>query len=179
MTQEFLKDEAFLEAVIGVGIPVVRSLYHDIINKIIDEKRRKQLKKKFDKLLPELPLGAKKIIIADKTFYMYFKEVTNSELSTYNMNRETIGKILKIVGITSDEASNFNYLVDDRNCTFSAPMNYNRVFMDKNKDFISELIDALPMDDIIRDIQFKIDDELGIYFVYQDGVNFGLTVDAI
>lgn len=179
MAHEYTKDSEYLGAVIGIGIPVVRSLYYDIIDRITDEKRRKQIRKKFDKLLPELPLGAKKIVFEEKTFYMYFKEIKSEELHKYNADDETINKILRLTNKRKDEASNFKYLLDDRNCTFSAPLNYNRVFMDKNKDFISELIDALPMDDEIRDIQFKIDEDLGIYFIYQDGVNYGLTVDKL
>ena len=178
MSQEIFQDKEFIVAVFSVGIPVVRGLYTDIINRIKDKTVQEKFHKKLDNSLPETPLGGKKLEYEDKKFYMWFKPITTEALSRYNYEKETIGKILEVTGLSATDKV-LEYVYEDRNCTFSAPFNYNRMFMETNKKFISELIEALPEDDDIRDIQFKIDESLGIYFIYQDGINYGLTIDVI
>lgn len=68
MAHEYTKDSEYLGAVIGIGIPVVRSLYYDIIDRITDEKRRKQIRKKFDKLLQSYHLALKKSYLKKRLF---------------------------------------------------------------------------------------------------------------
>ena len=47
---------------------------------------------------------------------------------------------------------------------------------DQSKEFIVRLLEALPEDDEIRDIQLKLSEDTSKIFIYPDGIKYGLTV---
>lgn len=159
----------FMMAVRAVAVHVLRTLYKEIIDKVEDKKVAKNLHEEFDeKVLPELPPGAKKIMYQHKLYYMVFKPVGDD----YNLATQ----MKKIPSADMSEEDQFK-LNADRDMTISAPLNYNRIVWHHSKDFLLKLMDALPMNDEIRDIQLKLDDSDGTIYIYPDGMKFGLVIE--
>ena len=168
MTDSDAKRKEFFAAMVGVGIPTLRDLYHEIIDKIVDKKVRKELLTEFDeKVLPPTEAGGKRIMFGKKTYYMQLKQVGMD----YNLDKE-MAKI-PTGGMSED---NKRLLQNERDVVISAPLNFNRIVWENSKEFVIRLLEALPEDDNTRDLQLKLSEDTSKIFIYHDGIKFGLKV---
>tara|TARA_B110000908_G_scaffold53834_1_gene65616 strand:- start:11301 stop:11822 length:522 start_codon:yes stop_codon:yes gene_type:complete len=168
MTDSDAKRKEFFAAMIGVGVPTLRDLYHEIISKVQNNKTRSDLLDEFNgKILPPLEAGGKRVMINKKTYYMRLLPVGND----YDLNKE-------MAKIPTNDMTEENKLLlnNERDVVISAPLNFNRVVWDNSKDFVVQLLEALPEDDIVRDIQLKLSEDTSKIFIYEDGIKFGLCV---
>jgi hypothetical protein len=168
MTGNDDKRKEFFASLVGLGIPTLRELYLEIIGKVLDTKIRKELLKEFnEKVLPPLEAGGKRVMFDKKTYFMQLKQVGMD----YDLDKE-MAKI-PTEGMTEE---NKVLLLGERDIVISAPLNFNKMVWTNSKEFIVRLLEALPEDDEIRDIELKLSEDTSKIFIYHDGIKYGLCV---
>lgn len=133
---ERTKREAFIANIACTGSHVIKILLLEAIGLVEDVDKNIALTEQLEKALPDAPIGARNVMINNKTYYIVFKPCTN--VKKYNPNVEC-NKLKRIAPPEKHE-----YLKNEFDLTFSIiPYLYTK-FMEDNKDFCNSLIDALP-----------------------------------
>lgn len=164
------KRKEFFMAMMGVGIPVLRDLYLEVISKIEDEKIRNEFVEEFNtKVLQPLPASGKRVCFGKKTYYMLLEKVGQG----YDLDKE-MAKIPQD-GLTEEQKI---LLKNERDIVICAPLNFNKIVLTNTPDFIERLMDKLPQDDYTLDFQLKLEEDESTIFMYDTGIKFGLVVKS-
>ena len=163
--------EKFISNVVSVGGPVVKTLLQECLGHIKDKKDRKKLESKLDEILPNMPIGARKVMFEDKVFMIVISPIDEPE--KYSILEE-IDRIKKVI-----PKDKHDYLQKEINVTMSIiPNIYQKLLETHNKDFTEPLLKKLPEER--RNIKNNlIEYHTSMFSMYDDGVKFGLITQAI
>ena len=129
--------QEFLSNIISVGGPIIKTLLQECISHIKDKKIQDKLTKKLNEILPDMPIGARKVIFEDKVFLMVIGPIDDPK--EYSIIEE-INRIKNVI-----PTDKHDYLQKEVNMTMSIiPNVYQKILEKHNKDFTEILIKNLP-----------------------------------
>lgn len=159
----------FISTVFAVGSNVVKALLIECIDHIEDKSVQKKLEKKLNEIIPDTPIGARKIMFDNKTFLMVIKPVDDVD------NYSIVDEIDRIKSIIPEDKH--EHLQGEINMTMSiVPSLYKRILETHEKDFTEMLINNLPEDR--KNIRTNlIEYQTSMFSMYEDGMRFGLFTE--
>lgn len=170
----------------SLSVHVLRSFYYEIINrlKFIDEAKHdkvKEFEKRLDEMLPILEPGGFHIHLNKKEYSMLYKPI--KDINKYDLNLE-INKIPNLGKLPEEDKQKILKEIDI--CASSIPSVNNQLIRRKDfqkliKDIFDIFDDTLPKEkaDEQKDIDLKVMENQRIYYIYENGVHFGIHIDSL
>ena len=170
----------------SLSVHVLRSFYFEIINKLkfMDQTphdRIENFSKRLDELLPIVEPGGFHIHLHGKDYSMIYKPI--KDINKYDLNNE-VNKIPNLGKLSDEEKQKFIKEIDI--CASSIPSVNNKLIERKDfqgliKDIFDVLDDTLPIEeaDKQKDIDLKVIDTQRVYYIYENGLYFGIHIDKI
>jgi hypothetical protein len=161
------RTKEILEKIVALGLPTVKGFITETINHIPIKKQKVSIQKELDQLLPLVPPTCMNIQYQNKEHYMF---LYTCDRAIYNVDIE-LGKIIN----DDSDGNDITYLKNQMGVALSAPLNLYKNFLHKNESFANRLIAALP--EGRKDIDFKVDHNTSLLYVYEDGTFVGVVID--
>ena len=159
----------FLTVMFSVGGPVIKFLIKEAISLVKRDELKKKLYNRLDIILPDMPLGARRIMINNKKFLMSFQLCKNIE--KYSMEEQL--SFIKEQVPEKDHA----YLMKEVGVTLSSIPNYYIKLREENKDFFKLLQDNLSHKRQINLQSSLVSNLTSTVSMFDDKSYFGLFIE--
>ena len=161
--------EQFIKDILPVATHVIKTILVDTIDHIADEVKKEALMTKLDKILPNMPIGARKLTVGHKTYFMVFKPC--DDVKYYSLDTQ-LNKIKR--QLPADQHDRFKIEVS---VTLSSIPNIYRRLMESHADFCDQLVEALPEDRKTNVTSNLMEPKNYTAAMYEDGIRFALYIE--